>query len=513
MALKKGTTMQEFPVDYKDLEEEEIHLSEYLMVLRKRKKLILIVFILIVAISQYYTYKAVPVFQASARMIVDRENLSSPITGKRTDYENHTSQAMTFNTNIKMMTSTPVMKRLIIALELDTKNNDQKLEINFLQEFITRLKDNIKLLFKKNDLQKFSHEELEIRKLQCLIETLKNKIKVEQIPETSLLNVSIKDKNPKLATDMANTLAKVFMEFKLSNKIESSQQTLAWLNKELLVLRKKLEDDEKKFFEYKQTNQVFSISGKQKQKEQNIQEFNNKYLEARNKRIELGVKINELNKNIKGIKGVGNIRSLINNPMIETIYAKLVNLEIELTRLLKIYKAKHPIIVQTRGEMTKTKNRLSLEIQKERDNLISERKVLFARETALKKTITEFETDALDSSGKELKYTILQRNMNTSQNIYDLMASRIKESKILLTSSNAGIRLLERAQIPMFPISKKKNFLVGIILGLFAGISLAFFAEYLDQTIKTEENIQKYLNIPVLSVVPKADKSSPYGEY
>ncbi|MCP3876254.1 MAG: GumC family protein, partial [Desulfobacteraceae bacterium] len=444
---------------------------------------------------------------------------SSPLTGERIDHESGHALEMTFNTNIRMMTSAPVIRKVITALKLDTENNNKDLEVSFIKGVISQLKTNIKLLLNKNDvkyaIKEINDDKLQNRKMQNLIASMKNKISVGQIMNTRLLNLSVKDKDPEFATNIANTLAKEYMEFTLVNKIKSSQQALKWLNNELYDLRKKLEDDEKKFFEYKQKNEVFSISGKQKLAVQKIQEFNSNYLETRNKRLGLDAKINELNKNINGIKGVANVRYLINNPMIENIYAKMVNLEIELTRLLKVYKAKHPKIVQARGEIKKAGNQLALEIKKERDNLSSERKVLYAKETTLQKTISEFETDAIGSSGKELKYTILQRNMNTSQNLYDLMVSRIKESKIMLSTYNASIRIVETAQIPTSPVSpnKKKNLLMGIILGMACGIGLAFFLEYFDQTIRTEENIQDHLDMPILSVIPKADKSVSYGEY
>ena len=492
-------------------QEKEIHLSDYLMVLLKRKRLILLVFLLTVSATLFFTFASDPIYESSAKLIIDNESTSSPITGQRTDYENYQSQTMTFNTSIKMITSTPVIEQVISALKLDAEEND--LEVNFVREIISQFKANIKLLLNSDETGEFSPEELANRKMQELIVTIQEKIEVEQVRDTRLLNISVKDKDPERATDMANMLAKKYMEFNLSNKMDASKQTLEWLNDELYELRKKLEDNERKFFEYKQQNKVFSIEGKQKLAEQKIQEFNNKYLETRNKRLELDAKINELSKNINGIKGVANVRSLINNPMIENIYAKMVDIEIELTRLSKIYKSKHPKIVQTKSELEKTEKRLALEIKKERANLKSERKVLHAREAALERTIAEFETDALDTSGKELKFTILQRNMTTSQNLYDLMVSRVKESDILQTSSSSNIRLVEIAQKPLYPVSpkKKRNLLLGIVLGLFAGAGLAFFFEYLDQTIRTEEDIQNHFNLPVLSVIPKADRSTSYG--
>lgn len=510
--------MQEYPSAPENqvdpFQEKEIHLSEYFMVLLKRKRLIFLVFILTVSATLFYTFASDPIYQSSAKLIIDRESSSSPITGEKTDFESYHSQTITFNTSIKMIKSTSVIKEVVIALKLDAENTDQDLEVSFIKETISQFKANIKLLLKMDKKQTFSVEEVENRKMQNLIAAVGGKLTVEQVRDTRLLNLSVKDKNPKMAADMANMFAKKYMEFILANKMDSSKQTLEWLNDELYELRKKLEDDEKKFFEYKQQNKVFSIAGKQKLAEQKIQEFNNKYLDARNNRLELDAKINELSKNIQGIKGVANVRSLINNPMIESIYGKIVDLEIELTRLSKIFKSKHPKIIQTKSELDRSEKRLVQEIQKERDNLRSQRKVLYSREKTLEKTIAEFETDALDTSSKELKYTILQRNVNTSQNLYDLMVSRVKESNILQTASSSNIRVVETALIAISPVSpkKKRNLLLGIVLGLFAGAGLAFFFEYLDQTVRTEEDIHTHFNIPVLSVIPLADSSIAYGE-
>ncbi|MCF8113360.1 MAG: GumC family protein [Desulfotignum sp.] len=504
--------MQESPGE-NFFQEKEIHLSEYLMVLLKRRTLIILVFILTVLATAFYSFSVDPVYESSARLIIDKESSSSPITGERTDYESYHSQTMTFNTSIKMITSTPVIKELIAALNLDAREQD--LEISFIKNWISQLKANVKRLLKKDEDTKIllTPEEQENRKMQALIAKIKEKITVEQVRDTRLLNLSVRDKDPELAAAMVNTLAKKFMEFNLANKMEASRQTLEWLNNELYDLRKKLEDDEQKFFDYKQKNMVFSIEGKQKQAEQKIQEFNTRYLETRNRRLELDAKINELNRNLGNIKGVANVRSLINNPLIENIYGKIIDLEIELSRLSKIYKSKHPQIVQTESELEKSRKSLAQEIAKEVENLKSERKVLYAREKTLEKNIAEFEEEALDTSAKELQYTILQRNVNTSKNLYELMVSKIKESNILQTANTSNIRLVETAQVPVGPVSpnKKRNLLLSIVLGLFFGCGLAFFFEYMDQTVRTEEDIHQHFNLPVLSVIPKADKSVSYG--
>lgn len=517
--------MQEAPGE-PQFQEKEIHLSEYLMMLLKRKRLIILVFILSVLATVYHLSTLVPIYETSAKLILDKERSSSPITGQRMDYESYFSETMSFNTSIGMITSTPVLREVVTALSLDvmdTQTVEEDLEVSFINEWRSRIKDNIKRLVKSvlpekkkqesPEQEPLSPEMQESLRIQSLVGILKGKITVEQVPDTRLLDIRVRDKDPERAAAIANTVAEKFMEFNQTNRMEASRQNLEWLNNELYDLRKQLEDDEQKFFEYKQEHMVFSIEGKQRQADQKIQEFNTRYLETRNKRLELDAKINELTRNISNVRDVASVRSLINNPVIESIYGRIIDLEIELTRLSKIYREKHPQIVQTITELEKSRNSLAREIEKEVENLKSERQVLFAREQTLEKNITEFEKDALDTSAKELQYNILQRNVETSKNLYDMMVSRIKESDILKTANTEHIRLVEPAQIPFGPVfpNKRRTMLLGMVLGLFLGCGLAFFFDYMDRTIRTEEDIQRHFDIPVLSVIPKADKSVSDG--
>jgi polysaccharide biosynthesis transport protein len=503
-------------------QEKEIHLSEYLMVLRKRKGLIILVSVLTLLASGFYLFLVVPVYQSSAILILDKERSKSPITGESVDVENHISEQKTFDTSMKMINFTAVLDAVVAVLNLDAWDPEQAkedLEISFFSEWRAKITANIKLLAKslvpkkEEDTGPLSPEVEADLHHRFLVDLLKEKITVEQIRGTRLLEISAMDRDPELAAAIANTVAVKFMEFNMASRVAASRQNLEWLNNELYDLRKKLEDDEQKFFEYKQENLVFSIEGKQKQAEQKIQEFSTLYLETRNKRLELDAKIYELSRNLGNIKSVANVRSLINNPVIESIYARIIDLEIELTQLSKTYGPKHPQIIRAQTELEKSRSSLALEITKEAENLKSERQVLFAREQTLENNIAQFEADALDTSAKELQYTILQRNVDTSRNLYDLMLARIKESDILQTANTDHIRLVETAKTPLNPVfpKKRRTLLLALVLGLFAGCGLAFFIEYMDRTVRTEEDFRQYFNIPVLSVVPKADRSVSYG--
>ena len=487
---------------------ETIHLSDYLKIITKRKTLVCVFLLVTVSLTMLFSFLMKPVYEAASVMVIDKEQTASPITGEKIDFGSYQSELLTFNTHFKLITSKPVITAVIRELKLDS--GEGELEISPLKSMIKRLKSNIKLLFKSAEKELTPEE-----KLAELITTIQESIDIKTTRETRLLTITVKNTDPQLAEAIANALAKKYIEFDVSNKLEASKENLAWMHNELYTLKKKLEDDEEKFLEYKKLHNVFSVEGKQKVIDQKISEFNNEYLAARNKRLELDEKLKEIDKQFSVSADLIHIRSIIGNPAIDSIYGTLTTLEVEASKLSKVYKAKHPKMEQVNSEIAKIRTKLQTELQKEVNNLRSERTVLFAREQVMEKNISEFEGDALDAGSKELRYTILQRNVTTSQNLYDTLLTKVKESNVLSSGSTSNIRVVENATLPADPVkpNKKKNLLLSLILGLFGGVGLAFFLEYLDQTVRTEEDVTTILGVPVLAVIPVADTSDRQGAY
>jgi uncharacterized protein involved in exopolysaccharide biosynthesis len=274
---------------------------------------------------------------------------------------------------------------------------------------------------------------------------------------------------------------------------------------QLYEMKKKLEDAEEEFLAFKQREKLFSITGKQQVTSQKIQDFNNTYVETRNRRLEVEAKLAQLGKTLQPEGNILYARSLIQSSLVDSLYRQLLDVEVERSRLSKVFKAKHPKMIQLETKITKTEKKLQEEVNKEVDNLKAERSLLLAREKVLQKTISDFENEALGTNRKELKYTILERNVATYQKLYDTLLSKVKESNILDTVDASGIRLAEEAGLPGGPINpnKRRNLLYGALLGLMIGMGLALFWEYLDRSLRTEEDVQRYIGLPVLSVVPK----------
>jgi len=487
---------------YNEEPEQSKHISEYYYVLTKHKWLIVVCFILAASLTMLHNSRLKPVYRATATMVIESERRRSPVTGQTMDYESFYFCSIAFNTHCKLITSRPVMERVIKDLKMDQLESLEEVEVSPWKQLLSRLKENIRLLLGKKE--KFpipTEKRLKLRRI------LAGKIGVTPVKDTRLLKISAEDYDPLIAQRTVNSLAKAYIEFNIENRLKSSRNTLSWMTDQLYEMKKKLEDAEEAFLAYKQREKLFSMTGKQQAVLQKMADFNDAYIKARNRRLQIDARLAEIRRASNSGVDVVYARSLIQNSLINNLYTQLLDAEVELSRLSKVFKSKHPKIIRIKSTIDRTGKKLKDEVNKEVDNLKSERSVLLSREKVIQKTIAEFENEALATNRKELKYTILERNVQTNQKLYDTLLSKVKESNIMESIDVSNIRIAEEARTPGGPVkpNKNRNLTLGALFGLVMGIVLAFFWEYLDRSLRTEEDVQRYLGLPVLSVIPKAE--------
>jgi uncharacterized protein involved in exopolysaccharide biosynthesis len=488
--------------------DQAVHLSEYFHVLRRHKWTIIVSLVIIASLILLYNSRLEPIYRATATLIIDKEMVKSPLTGERLDYETYLSESLTFNTHFKLITSRSVMEQVIKTLKVDQEAMAQKKEefaqIGLFKQWLSQLKKNILLLTGRD--KEISHPE---DKITGLVEVLQTMVNVKHIEETRLLKLSVASHSPNMAMNVANALAQVYIDFNRNNRLLSSQNTLSWLTDRLYGMKKKLEDAEEEFLAFKQRVKLISVEDNHKIIAQKITDFNDAYIKTRNRRLELDAKLKQLKRISKSGEKTPHLRSLIENPLINDLHGKLVNAEVELSRISKVYKHKHPKTIQVNTQIDNIRKKLDQEIEKELNNQMAERAVLLSKEKVLQKTTADFEKEAMETNKKELQYTILKRNVEINQNLYDTLLSRLKEADITGNIDVSNIRITEKAILPSVPVgpNKKRNLALGIVFGLMIGIGLSFLSEYLDRSIRTEEDIQRYLGLPVLSIIPLADQA------
>lgn len=316
-------------------QERTIHLTEYYHVLLKHKWLILASLILVSALTAFTIYQMVPVYQATCVMVIENEKSISPLTGQRTEYENYYTQSLKFSTHASLITSRPVVQQVIKKIKLDQLKDEINLEISPIKAYIAGLKQNLRILLGQ-PMKSLTPREIQ----DGLINSVKSKISIEAVEDTHLLNISAIDYNPDLARDIANSVVQSYIEFNLDNRTSSSKNTLNWMSNQLYETQKKLEEAEEEFLAFKQQEKLFSLEGKQKGIAGKITNIDDINIATRNRRMEVESILKELGRVDESRVDLQHVRTLINNPLVDSLYSQLLNFEIELSRLEKVYKSK-----------------------------------------------------------------------------------------------------------------------------------------------------------------------------
>lgn len=484
------------------------HLMDYYYVLRKRMWLVLSTLFLIILFTALHTYSMKPVYRVTAKLLIDKETRKSPLTGQQLDYESYASEQLTFQTHFKIITSRPVLERVLAQMNL----RDESFEPGLFTRFVTTVKANLKRLIAAVSPLSQKEEPLPPEELRLArrVRQLRSKIEIEGVRDTRLLSIHVEDNDPHIARDVANAVAETYALYDSDIRLESSRKMLDWLTKQLYDMRKKAADAERAFIAFKEKENLFSIEGKQKINVQKIEEMNASYIEARSKRLEVQAKIRELEKFI-GAKESGKVRNIptfINSKIIEDLYAELLQTEIEHRKISGVFKHKHPEMIKVTSKIQELRRKIRQQTEKALENAEAECAILIAREEALQEAMNRYEKEAIGTNRKELQYAVLEREVAANRELYNTLLAKIKETDITEEITRTNLRLVEPATVPPSPVKPKKarNLILSVIVGLFTGGGLAFFLEYLDQTVRNRDELEKTLGLPVFSEIPLQEK-------
>ena len=487
---------------------KSIHISEYLPMLLKHKLLIVACFILGTVASLIIVRQTPPGYEATAKLTI---KAGSPKRGQEA-VDSAFFQELNLNTHLQLILSAPVLEKLIEKLQLNQQHNqDQEPEV--LAQIIRQIKENFFLLIGKEQ-KPLTPEERQNQ----FIQGLKARIAVKNIRYTNIMEITAKGADPETVRDIANTLAKTYIQYDIDINQQATANSFQFLQGQVDEFQEKLDKAEAEFLAYKQQENLFSLTGIQESLAAKMSEYDLLLIEAKNKLQELTIRLNELERLSKSKKlNAVRLRSLLANSVIDNLNDQLIAAEVEYSKLKKIYRSKHVKIQTIQSTISDLRREINHQVTKELANMQQEKKILQSRVEKHQRNLEELEQEVLQISSKEQKYLMLERNVETYRKYYDTLTARIEDASVSseIRKAVTDIRFVEQAQKPLYPVKpdKRKIYLAGILGGLLSGIGLALLLEFSDRTVRTEEDIAHYFNLPVLGVIPIADQAVKRNTY
>jgi capsular exopolysaccharide synthesis family protein len=501
--------MHESMDDYELVTEKEIHLRDYLRVLLKRRFTLLTCFLIINAVVVIMTFTATPVFEASARLLIEKNNVnplsSDVLLGRDPEF---------LETQTQIIKSMPVSRKVVRLLNLeqtyasyfpDIAKNIPGGESD--EDWLTSVLTRVKGISTPSIGEAAPLSEDSTTDSSWLVDKLSMKIRqaitVRPARNSRVVEVSYTSANPELSKRLANAVSKAYIEKMLDMRMQASGYTIDWMTKKADQERRKLEKSEMALQRYMQANNIVTIEDRIALTPQKLNELGSQFTQAEAERQELETLYKKVRRAELNLNEAATIPAIADNETIQALRAEIIQAEQKYGDLSKKYGPKHPVMVRAKAEVASLRDKLKEEIRYVMLMVQSQYELAQDKAESISELLATAKSSAVHLNEKSVQYGILKREVETNRKIYDSLVAKIKEQGVTEQIQSINVWVVEEAVTPAKPTKprKRRNLILGLVLGLMGGIGLCFLIEYFDNTIKSPDDIQERFGLPLLGVV------------
>jgi polysaccharide biosynthesis transport protein len=472
-----------------DLSPREPHLYDYLLILRKHQWLILSFLLTVVTIVSIATFRMRPVYIASAKIEIDRENSSSMLPfqegdpyGYEMDLENY------IETQSKILTSETLALQTIRSSGLATN-----------PEFGGggAIADAIATGSLKN--QRRPPE----------IGAFLGSLGVKRVPNSRLMEVSFESTDPQLAAQILNAHLENFIEQNYRSKYDATMEAERWLESELSELRVKMKKSEDARIAYERQNQIWTLDDKSNITTQRLSDLNKELTDAESDALKKRALYEYATSG-----DIDAVPQLRDSSVIQEMERHRSDLQVQYTEAVNQYGPNFPKVQRLQAQIKELEDQIARERKGIIVQLRSDYDEAKARMDLLSQRLDQQKTETNAMSEKLVQYNILKREAEADKTLYEGLQTKLKEAGISVGLKSSNIRVVDPAMVPSTPArpAKARNIALAFLVGLVGGVGLALLREYLDNTVKTPDDVETLARLPSLAVVPAFGDSANAGK-
>ena len=462
-----------------NLSPHEPHLYDYLLTLRKHQWLILSFMLAVVTITSIGTFRMQPVYVATSRIEIDREN-SSILPFPGTDSFDYVSDLDNYiETQSKILTSETMALQTIRSGVLSGQA-DFASDLSASEALSTGSLANMK---PPPELASFLAS-----------------LSVKRVPNSRLMDVSFESTNPLLGAQIVNTHIKNFIEQNFQSRYEATTRASTWLTDQLNELKIRVEKAEDARITYERQNQIWALDGdKQNVTTQRMADLNKELTDVQSERMR--------KQSLFEFAKAGDMDSvpqIRDNPVVQDLFRKRTEMYSQYTDALSQYGPNFPKVQRLQSQLKEMEAAADKEKKSVIARLESEYREALQREQLLTQALDQQKAEVNQMSERMVQYSILKREAEANKALYDGLLTKLKEAGISAGLRSSNIRVVDPAMVPTSPArpAKTRNIVFAFLIGLVGGIGLALLREYMDNTIKSPDDIETLARLPSLAVVP-----------
>ncbi len=455
----------------------EPHLLDYLIILRKHQWLILTFLVTVVTVVTIASFKMKPVYEAAARVEVDKESQGMLPFQQGNGYDDEYVDMQDY-----VETQTKILQSETLALQ-----TIKSLDLGRYPEFGG---SSSALVFKQGGAAP---------KRPAILGAFLGDLSVKTVPNSRLIEVRFEAQDPQLAAQVVNAHVQNYIELNFRSKYDATTQASNWLSAELEELRIKVQKSEDERLAYERANQIWQIDEKQDITTQKLADLSKAVTEAQTSLAEKEA--------LYHMAASGNVDALPaaqTNPVVQDLLKRKSELDQSYADAVNQYGPHYPKVERLAEQQKEVAGDLARARQTMVESIQQEYTTARGRTELLQEALDKQKTEANDLAEKLVQYHILQHDAESNKTLYDGLLQKLKEASITAGLRSSNIRVVDPALVPTVPSrpQKARNILLGFLVGLVGGVGLAIFREYLDNTVKSPDEVEALTGLPSLAVVP-----------
>jgi capsular exopolysaccharide synthesis family protein len=485
-------------------------LKDYLAILRRRLWVILSILVIVVTLGTVWVFKATPFYQGTAKILIERE------TPHATKFEEvvqlPASEQEYYKTQRELLQSRAVMEKALAepgVADLPEIDPDAPARPSAL----SRLLATVSAMLGAPP-----------PKAREPWERLRDQLAVQQLRGTHLLSVSAESTDPQRAALMANAVAQAFEKFHVERKVEITNEAFRFLQQQKEKQELQLLKAEDALQEFREKAQVVSLDVADPRNPVLYlhSQLNEELTKVRLQRIEVEAQLEAVRKALPqegevlraDNERLFSLPQVRKDPVVTQLRTQLLEAEGKAATLSTTYGPAHHQVQAATAAVALHRGELQRALAHVVGALRSELNTLRTQESELQTQYDDQNLRALDVAKKSLVFSRLENEAERQRKLFDVLVERMREVDVSTEYAKTNIEVVEAAEVAKRPYRPRKALAIFLaaLLGLALSIAAAFVFEYVDDTVKTPEDLEQRVGVPVLGFVPDMESNGAERE-
>ncbi|MFY9570577.1 MAG: polysaccharide biosynthesis tyrosine autokinase [Blastocatellia bacterium] len=493
-------------------DDERAYLRRMWRAIKKRKLVILVIAIIVTSVVTVEVYRTKSIYQASTTVEIgkDSRTLRSGNLILQTDEGDdlyYVQAAM--KTRIRQLQSRPLLEAVVENLKLD--KNPRFLDVNSRRSILEAAKSIAGRLAPQepwtpppvletvaaSSTGERSREESAY--LAPYVDVLAANLSADALPDTRMLVISFTHTEPVLAADIVDNIAQVFIKRSFESKTEKYTNASEWLDRSTRELKASVEKAEQELADYSSRHNIYSADAKENLAIDKLTKLHGEVTRAQTERLLKQSLFEEVRAG-----RVAQLPDAFSDPRTAELRKRLGDLAVSLAQLETTYGPKHPKVIETKEQMVTIQGQIDDSKSALEEKLKADYERALRDESSLNGALAIAKNEAAQQNQASIQFNILRKNVETANALYTEFLQKTNQSKIQEHEQHNNTKMIDPPRVPISPVgpNRPRTILIGFLVSLLAGVGLVFVLEYLDNTVKTVEDVSRYTQLPALSVIP-----------